>query len=134
VRFRAGGDREARDGRDGEFDRGPLVFFYRGYNMLIYRDTERYGGTYQTGRVAFEPNEYADLEAIARKRKESVGSLIRKAIRQVYLDKERQRRREAIERLLSEQFDFGDWRDIKEELEEERYKQVMKSVDENVLP
>lgn len=84
--------------------------------------------------LLFEPNEYTDLEAIARKRRESVGSLIRKATRQVYLDKERQRRREAIERLLSEQFDFGDWGDIKEELEEERYKQIMKSVDENVLP
>jgi hypothetical protein len=84
--------------------------------------------------LLFEPNEYTDLEAIACKRKESVGSLIRKATRQVYLDKERQRRREAIERLLSDQFDFGDWGDIKEELEEERYKQIMKSVDENVLP
>jgi len=84
--------------------------------------------------VLFGPDEYTDLEAIARKRRESVGSLIRKATRQVYLDKEHQRRREAIERLLSEQFDFGDWGDIKEELEEERYKQIMKSVDENVLP
>jgi len=43
-------------------------------------------------------------------------------------------RKGAIERLLSEQFDFGDWEDIKKELEEERYKQIMKSVDENVLP
>ena len=84
--------------------------------------------------VLFEPNEYTDLEAIARKHRESVGSLIRKATRQLYLDKERQRRKEAIERLLSEQFDFGDWGDIKEELEGERYKQIMKSVDENVLP
>jgi hypothetical protein len=84
--------------------------------------------------VLFEPNEYAALDLIARQRNESVESLLRKAARDKYLDKERQRRREAIERLLSEQFDFGDWGDIKEELEEERYKQIVKSVDENVLP
>ena len=84
--------------------------------------------------LLFEPNEYTDLEAIARKRRESVGSLIRQATRQVYLDKERQRRKEAIARLLSEQFDFGDWEDIKKELEEERYTQIMKSADENGPP
>ncbi len=84
--------------------------------------------------VLFEQDKYTHLEYLARREKTSVGKLIREAVERVYLDKERQKRKEAVKRLLSEQFDFGDWEDIKKELEEELYRQVMKSVDESILP
>jgi len=78
--------------------------------------------------VLFEPNEYTDLEAIARKQRESVGSLIRKATRQVYLDKERRKRAEAVKRLTSANLDLGNWEDLKKEMEETRYQDILKSM------
>ena len=84
--------------------------------------------------VLFEQNKYSYLEHLARQEKTSVGNLIREAVEKVYLGADLEKRREAVKWLTSQNIDFGgDWEDIKKELEEERYKQVMKSVDEDVL-
>lgn len=85
--------------------------------------------------VLFEADKYSYLEHLARREKTSVGKLIREAVEKVYLNADREKRREAVRHLLSIEFDFGgDWEDIKKELAEERYRQTMKSVDENALP
>ena len=85
--------------------------------------------------ILFEEAKYTYLEHLARKEKTSVGNLIREAVEKVYMDIDIEERRDAVRSLLSEEFDFGgDWEDIKNEMAEERYRQTMKSVDENVLP
>ena len=82
--------------------------------------------------VLFDPEKCSYLEDMARREKTSVGNLIREAVTMVYLDPDVAKRREAVQWLTSQNFDFkGDWDELKEELEQERYAQVMKSVDEN---
>lgn len=84
--------------------------------------------------VLFDQNKYTFLEQLARQGKTSVGNLIREAVEKVYLGADLEKRREAVTWLTSQNIDFGgDWEDMKKELEEERYKQIMKSVNENVL-
>ena len=84
--------------------------------------------------VLFDLEKFAYLERLARREKTSVGNLIREAVNKVYLDADVEKRREAVRWLTSQNFDFrGDWDKLKEELEEERYEQVMNSVDKNAL-
>ena len=67
--------------------------------------------------VLFEEDKYSYLEYLARREKTSVGSLIREAVAKVYLDIDREKRKEALERLLSEEIDFGgDWEKVKEDM------------------
>ncbi|MBI2856481.1 MAG: hypothetical protein HYX93_06520 [Chloroflexi bacterium] len=67
--------------------------------------------------VLFEEDKYTYLEHLARKEKTSVGHLIREAVERVYLDTDREKRKEALERFLSEEIDFGgDWEKVKEDL------------------
>ena len=43
-------------------------------------------------------------------------------------------RKEAVRRLLSVEYDLGaSWEELKEEMAEERYRQTMKSVDQDSL-
>lgn len=84
--------------------------------------------------VLFDQEKFSYLEELARRKKTSVGNLIREAVAMVYLDADLAKRREAVRWLTSQDFDFqGDWDTLKKDLEEERYRQVMKSVDEDVL-
>ena len=84
--------------------------------------------------VLFDPDKFSYLEDLARREKTSVGNLIREAVTKVYLDADLEKRREAVRWLTSQTFDFrGDWEELKTELEAERYRQVMKSVDEDAL-
>lgn len=84
--------------------------------------------------VLFEPDQYRELERISRSKRESVADLVRKAVEQQYLRPTLEQRQAAVKRLLSQQFDLGDWEDVKREMEEDLYKHIIKSVDESVLP
>ena len=66
--------------------------------------------------VLFDAEKYTYLEQLARREKTTVGKLIREAVEKVYLEETRQKRWEAFKRLTSEEFDFGDWETIKEDM------------------
>ena len=66
--------------------------------------------------VLFDEDKFTYLEGVARREKTSVGNLIREAVEKVYLDTDQKQRWEAFKRLTSEEFDFGDWDAIKEEM------------------
>lgn len=84
--------------------------------------------------VLFDPEKFSYLEDLARREKTSVGNLIREAVTMVYLDPDVKNRREAVQWLTSQDFDFqDDWDALKKDMQEERYKQVMKSLDEDTL-
>ncbi len=84
--------------------------------------------------VLFDQENFSYLEQLARRQKTSVGNLIREAVTMVYLDADVEKRRDAVRWLTSQTFDLGgDWEQLKEELEKERYQQVMSSVDEDAL-
>ena len=84
--------------------------------------------------ILFDQEKFSYLEELARREKTSVGNLIREAVTMVYLDADVKKRREAVRWLTSQDFDFqGDWEALKKDMEEERYQQVVKSVDEDAL-
>ena len=84
--------------------------------------------------VLFDQEKFSYLEELDRREKTSVGNLIREAVTMVYLDADVKKRREAVQWLTSQDLDFqDDWDALKKDLEEERYKQVVKSIDEDAL-
>lgn len=74
--------------------------------------------------LLLEPEQYARLEEIARARKESVGSLIRRAVVQEYLQPVQQQKRAALERLLRQEIDLGAWERAKEDIGREVVKEL----------
>jgi hypothetical protein len=64
--------------------------------------------------VLFDPKQYAGLEQEARRRGESVGSLVREAVERQYLLPSREERRTALKDLLSIKLDIGSWEEAKE--------------------
>ncbi len=74
--------------------------------------------------LLLEPEQYARLEEIARARKESVGSLIRRAVVQEYLQPVQQQKRAALERLLRQEIDLGAWERAKEDVGREVVKEL----------
>lgn len=84
--------------------------------------------------VLFEPEKYAYLRWKAKREKTSVGNLIREAVETTYMVNRSAKRKEAVERLLAMEHDLGaSWEELKEEMAEERYRQTMKSVDQESL-
>ena len=63
--------------------------------------------------LLLEPEQYARLEEIARVRRESVGSLIRRAVAREYLQPALEQKRAALQRLLAQEIDFGAWEEVK---------------------
>jgi hypothetical protein len=67
-------------------------------------------------QLLMEPDEFRSLREIARRRKTSVGALIRAAVHKVYLDPVADR-----QKILQEMFDMDlpviEWRDAKKEIE-----------------
>ena len=85
--------------------------------------------------VLFDKENYSYLEHLAKRDKTSVGKLIREAVATVYLEKEVDKRRGALKRVLEmDPVDFGpnwaetSWGEFKEEIAEERYRSVVKSM------
>jgi hypothetical protein len=66
--------------------------------------------------VLFDPKQYAELERVAHQNGKSVGGLIRDAVERLYLQPSREERLKAVERLVSQNFDFGSWEEVKEEI------------------
>ena len=56
--------------------------------------------------VLFEPEQYRVMEQLASSQGKSVGALVRKAVEQVYLTSTLERRKAAVDGLLSEQSDL----------------------------
>ena len=84
--------------------------------------------------VLFEPEKFSYLEQLARREHTSVGKLIREAVTKVYLEAAIDKRRKAARWLTEQEIDFGaDWEQIKAYLEEKRTKQVMGTVDQDIL-
>ncbi len=67
--------------------------------------------------VLFEPTQYERLAAEANRRHRSVGWMVREAVEEQYLAPTRQEKKEALERLLSVEIDFGTWEEAKELIE-----------------
>jgi hypothetical protein len=69
--------------------------------------------------VLWAKEEYGKLRGVSRQTGQSVGHLVREAVRRVYLTPADDTRRRAGERLLSGEFgmDWPDWPTLKKELE-----------------
>ena len=83
--------------------------------------------------VLFDKEKFTYLQQKAKEEKTSVGHLVREAVATVYMTKETETRRGAIKRILEmEPVDFGpnwadtSWEEFKEEIAEERYRDIMK--------
>ena len=82
--------------------------------------------------ILFDPKEYRLLEERARVEGRSVGSLIREAVEKYCLRPSEEERREAFHWLLSQEMDIdSDWEQVKKEIAEARYEQIMKSLETN---
>ena len=66
--------------------------------------------------VLFDPKRYALLEEIARARNTSVGALVRQAVDKELLAPTVEEKVAALNRLTSQEIDFGSWDEIEEEL------------------
>jgi hypothetical protein len=72
-------------------------------------------------QILLPPEQYSRLQAIARSEGESVGSLIRHAIEDVYFRSEEQDRLDAVRRLGAMSLPVADWEQMeRESLSEER--------------
>jgi len=67
-------------------------------------------------QVLFPKDKYAFLESIARKKKKSVGALIREAVEEKYLKKELKEKEEIIKRLYKMNLPVADWESMEEEI------------------
>lgn len=56
--------------------------------------------------VLFAPKQYALMEQIARARGETIGALVRKAVKQQYLGPTLEQRRAAVKAMLAEESDL----------------------------
>ena len=66
--------------------------------------------------VLFDPEHYRMIEQLASSQGKSVGALVRKAVEQVYLMSTLEKRKAAVDGLLSEQSDLS-WEEAKVILE-----------------
>lgn len=84
--------------------------------------------------VLFDKEKFTYLQRKAKEEKTSVGHLIREAVEVAYLTSKTEKRKEAVASLLAAEYDFGaSWEELKEEMAEERYRQTMKSIDEEII-
>ena len=82
--------------------------------------------------VLFDKEKFSYLEHLAKREKTSVGKLIREAVATVYLEKEVDKRRGALKRILEmEPVDFGpnwadtSWEEFEEQMEEDRTRAII---------
>ncbi len=59
--------------------------------------------------VLFSPEQFSRLQAIAQSQGESVDTLIRKAVEEVYLRHEQEERLEAVRRMAALSLPIADW-------------------------
>ena len=82
--------------------------------------------------VLFDKEKFSYLEHLAKREKTSVGNLIREAVATVCLEKEVDKQRGSLKRVLEmKPVDFGSdwaetsWEDFEEQMEEERYRDIL---------
>ncbi len=67
--------------------------------------------------ILFSDEEYEELKREAKRRRVSVGELVREAVRRIYLQPSEAERRAAIERILNDprfELDIGSWEEAKQ--------------------
>ena len=69
--------------------------------------------------ILFDPDQYARLEYIARERRESVGALIREAVRKEYLGPTKEEKLAAVRWMAEQNVDLGSWEELKEDMAQE---------------
>ena len=79
-------------------------------------------------QVLFDPAEYEQLEALAKKERRSVGAVVRQSVRRT-LDDKSEKRRAAYERMLARadshpRLPVGDWNDVKETFERDSLRDI----------
>lgn len=75
--------------------------------------------------LLLDPDQYAQLDQIAKNRKESLSALIRQALEKEYLQPTLEQRRAAVERLLSQETEFGAWAQVKKDI----FKEVLREIE-----
>lgn len=68
-------------------------------------------------QILMHPDEYADLARVAERRGESVGAVIRAAVRSHVLQA-LDERVDAVDRITAMNLDVGDWADMKRDIED----------------
>ncbi len=68
-------------------------------------------------QILMEPEEYQQLEAVARRQGTSVAELVRTAVRERYLSQQQDRIR-AMEEICAMELPFSDWDSLDEEIAE----------------
>ena len=74
-------------------------------------------GTTRRTQILMKPEEYRRLRDLARKRKVSVGELVRTAVRATYLEPRSVDKRAAVEAILRMNLPAISWRRAKKEIE-----------------
>ena len=70
--------------------------------------------------VLFDPEDYRAIEELARSQGQTVGSMVRQAVKHQYLSPSMEQRRTAIQRFLSlPETDLGTWDEAKAAIERE---------------
>jgi hypothetical protein len=79
--------------------------------------------------VLFDESQYRTLEEHAQREGKSVGGLIREAVAKYVTEPTEERRRQALEWILSQEpIELPEWEVLKEEMAQDRYDAVMKSM------
>jgi hypothetical protein len=66
-------------------------------------------------QVLLSPEQLRQLQTVAATRGESVGALVRRAVDEVYLQGERERKRAAVRRMAAMSLPVSDWEEMERE-------------------
>jgi hypothetical protein len=88
----------------------------RGHHVYAHVQEDSVAST-RRAQILMDPEEYEQLERVARERRTSVGELVRVAVRKEYLTSRDERMR-AVERIAAMELPVGDWDEMKREIED----------------
>lgn len=69
-------------------------------------------------QVLLDPEQYRQLKEEAKARSTSVGELVRRALKQTFLQSEQEKRLQALERILAMELPVSSWEQMEKEIEE----------------
>ena len=77
--------------------------------------------------ISFDPDDLTYLEGLAERRNVSIQELVHRAVYRAHLTEKAKERHKAYDRLRNmPPIDWGmDWPELKEEMERERYKEIV---------
>lgn len=79
--------------------------------------------------VLFDEKEYKLLEEAARVRGRSVGSVVREAVAEYVTERDKEKRKKAIEWIASQEGPVGSPEEIKKTIEDAQYEAILKSLE-----